>query len=69
MNNTQQTPFVPKWKFPEAQALGEACLGNLTENMTDPDALEAKRDARDLANAVPAQAKPAAPAVAGTPNP
>ena len=64
MNNTQQTPFVPKWKFPEAQALGEACLGNLIENMTDPDALEAKRDARDLANAVPAvpQQQSAAPA-------
>lgn len=51
-------PFVPNFKFPESRALGEALLGNLTANMSDPDAANARRDARDIAMAAEAGTAP-----------
>lgn len=49
--NPTPAPFVPVWKFPETKALCEALVTNLTENGADPDAIEAKRHARDVARA------------------
>lgn len=53
MNNTNDATMtgVPatNYKFPAAKAIIEACMGNLTDNMSDPDSAFAAKDARDAA--------------------
>lgn len=55
---------MPKFKFPQSEALGRAMLGNLCDAKADPDALLAVKDARDIARAEPAQAQAPTPPAA-----
>ena len=48
---TDTAPWKPTYKFPAAEALANALLGNLTANNANPDAIEEARDARDIARA------------------